>query len=181
MCEEEAGWGLGTQDREVLVVKSRGGGQEIAQRIDTVLGGGLDTEYLERWGMGPKVRGERSPETNFASAGHISNWSVSASFLLSGIQSAGFSQLLCEKKGSGISCLSYTQIKSQCSLVAEPVDWLLSVPGVLEPAAARGLAGVKVKAQPVGLASWQLVLLGTSLVFLFLVIFLLLLIYFVSP
>lgn len=38
----------------------------------------------------------------------------------------------------------------------------MSLSGVLEPAAAQGLVGLRVKAQPVGLASQQLVLMSTS-------------------
>ena len=42
------------------------------------------------------------------------------------------------------------------------VGWLISLSGVLKPAAAQGSTGIRVKAQPVRLTSQQLVLMSTT-------------------
>ena len=118
--------------------------------------------------MGPHVRGERSLETNFASAG-LDIMSVSLhlfTLLRYKVHHIIFFSSYVRRRNRYLFSLLYTDQK-QRSRVAEPrVDRLMSLSGVLEPAAARGLVGIRVRAQPVGLASQQLVLMSTSLAFL---------------
>lgn len=112
--------------------------------------------------MGPQVRGERSLEINFSLLVLIPCLSlyISSPFLDTKRIILFFCQLLCEL----VFIARFTRIRNLCSLVAEPrVGWLISLSGVLEPAAAQGLDGIRVKGQPVRLTSQQLVLMSTTL------------------
>ena len=112
--------------------------------------------------MGPQVRGERSLEINFSLLVLIPCLSlyISSPFLDTKRIILFFCQLLCEL----VFTARFTRIRNLCSLVAEPrVGWLISLSGVLEPAAAQGLDGIRVKGQPVRLTSQQLVLMSTTL------------------
>lgn len=131
--------------------------------VGSALGGGLETGYLERWRMGPQVRGERSLEINFSLLLLIPCLSL---YIISPFWDTKRIILffLPALMWAGIYCPCFTQIRNLCSLVAEPrVGWLISLFGVVEPAAAQGLDGIRVKAQPVRLTSQQLVLMSTTL------------------